>query len=251
MMRFKKNDNSVYNLRVVEATQEIDINYKLVKLSNANYTAIDRGPSTDRYASTFTIEGKTDYINDLVQELTLLRNAGKDVIIDQFEEPVFGDDVDHSIAIACVVEKLAEQKTPVLNKQIIMITFLTTDLSFIGTPSIPILNCLQHNWEGYGEWNAHVNETYNRSNFFVDNEADTYVFEGTYSLSFEDNKSLLSFQKHQRGDDFIINEADWDVEQMFGGFITDGQHTVKLLEINYSRISPVRRDATIKLVKVG
>jgi hypothetical protein len=250
-MRFKNNDNSYTDMKVRAYKPQILIDYKLIETSGGNFLSIDRGVETDRYATTITFRGLKDAIRSLVNELTILRANGKQIIFDEFNEPLFGDNVDHSGIINCVIDEFGVEESVALNVEAVTITFLATDLSFLGTGALPELQCLAHESKGYADWSTRVNETYNRSNYFVDRESDIYVFEGTYSLSLEDNKNLLSFWKIQRGIKFTINEVDWGVERMFGGHIASSVHDVIVVDMDYSRVSPNRRNTKIELVKVG
>ena len=249
-MRFKNDSGSYTEMKITKYQPNVLINYKLIEASGGNYIPIDRGFTTDRYASTMTFRGHKDTIRSLVNELTLLRNNGKQIEIDEFEENVFGDNVNHSGVINCVVEDFGTEMSPVMNVETITITFLPTDLLFVGTPTLPSLYCLSHKWEGYADWNTHVNETYTRSNYFVDRVADTYTFKGTYSFSIEENKNMMAFHKSTRGQVFTIDEADWGVNKMFGGYITETTHDVIIIDMEYTRVSPTRRQTTISLVKI-
>jgi len=251
-MRLKKNDDSYLDLKITNYEQNIRINYKLVETSGSNILSIDRGALTDRYSSTVIFRGHKDYIREIVSEITLLRTNGKELVLDQFNENIFGDNVDYSGAINCLVDSFGKENSPTLNIQSIELVLLPTNLTFVGTSQLPTsLNCLYSKWEGYSDWNAHVNETYTRNNYFVDREADTYVFEGDYSLTIDENTNLLSFWKQQRGDAFTINDGDFGTSNMFGPVAGTGAHSVIILNIEYDRFGPVMRSTTIKLVKVG
>lgn len=249
-MRFKKNDDTYFELDIHSYTPEININYNLVQMSGGNFISVDRGVSTDRYASTIDFYTNKEYIKDLVSELTILRDNGKEVIFDQFSEHIFGDNVDHSPAISCVIGDFGEEKVEDLNAKKISITFIPTNLTFTGDETLPSLTCVDYKWQGFADWNTHVNETYNRSNYFVDHKADSYVFEGTYLLTLEENVSLLSYWKTQRGQKFTINDGDFGVTNMFGSYLNDATYDVIIKDINYVRVSPTLRNTTITLLKV-
>ena len=250
-MRLKKNDDSYLELKSNDYKQDILINYKLVEASGNNFISVDRGVLTHRYSSTITFRQQKDIIREIVREITLLRTNGKEVILDEFDENIFGDNIDHSGSISCVVNMFGKETSPALNVQTIELTFLPIDLSFVGTTELPAsLSCLNHKWKGYSDWNTHINETYNRSNYFIDREADTFTFEGDYILTIEDNQNLLTFWKTQRGSSFIIDDGDFGTEYMFGEDAGTGQHTVIITDVSYSRFSPISRLVTIKLVKV-
>lgn len=249
-MQFKNHDLTYTEMNITEYKPNNSINYKLVGLSNGDYTSIDRGLSTDRYSSTLTFRGRKEDIRNLVDKLTELRNNSKEVEISEFQVNIFGDNVDHSGTIKCLVHTFGKEESPNKNIQTIKITFLPTDLIFKLGSEIPSLNCLSSKWSGYSDWNAHTVETYT-NNYFVDREADTFVFEGTYNLSVEDNSDLLNNWRLIRGNRFTINESDFGTERMFGGSTTDTTHNVIFLDVSYDNLGPVRRLTTIKLVKVA
>lgn len=253
-MRFKNNDLSYTEMKVTKYTPEFKINFKLLETSGSNWISVgDRGPQTDRYVSTMTFRGRTDTIRSLVNELTLLRTNKKEIEIDEFQENMFGDNIDHSGVIKCVVGDFDKEISPVMNVQQIKVTFIATDLIKIGSAILPSLNCLSHKWSGYSEWNTIVNETYNRDNYFVDRgvQSDTYKFEGTYSLTIEENRDLISFWEQQRGDKFTITDGDFGTTRMFGGYLNEPTYDVIITNISYTRVSPTRRNTKISLVRAN
>jgi hypothetical protein len=199
-----------------------------------------------------TFRGSKSYIRDLVAELTTLRRSNKEVIIDQFEENVFGDNIDHTGSISCLVGNLQEETSPALNVQQIVVDFLATDVLTVGDTGIPTsIICLNTSWKGYSVWNTHINETYNRNNYFVDREEDTFEFEGMYVFNIEDNQKILNYWKTQRGLAFTINDGDWGTDFMFGPDAGNTTHDVIINDISYSRFSATHRKVTIQLIKVG
>ena len=250
-MRFKKDDGSYFELLVNASAHSIDIKYNLRKLDNGKYIARNNFPKRDKYSATLEIRAEAGYITSLVTELTLLRKNNKEVILDQMEENIFGDNIDHTGEIACVLPFFGNQESPAMNVQSINITFLPTELVFTPEATLPNLSCANEQWTGFAEWKATTNQSLNSFNYFVDREADSYEFTGEYMLSLEENKNLLGFWKTQRGVPFLINDGDWGVYKMFGGYINTAQHQVIIKAVEYERVSPVLRKTKITLVRVG
>lgn len=251
-MRFKKNDDSYFELTAISYKPSILINFELVELSNSKFSSIDRGVLTDRYSTVLSFSNKTEYINSLISELNLLRDNLKPVLIDMFDERVFGDNVDHSGVVSCVINSLTPQASETINTQSVDIGFLPSAITYTGGSGIPAeVDCLQGGWKGYSRWKTHINETYQRDNYFVDREADVLVFEGSYIFTVDQNAEAFNFWKTQRGEPFSIEDGDFGVDNMFGSDGGNGTHIVIITNITYENISPTKRQTKIELVKVG
>lgn len=251
-MRFKKSDNSYFELDSIGYRQNILIDYELIELSNANFSSIDRGEQVDKYKTELSFDSENSYITELLQELYLLRLNQKEVLIDQFEERVFGDHIDHSGVIYCVVDGITPEQNETLNTSSTKITFNSTGVSYVSGGGIPeSINCLQSGFKGFSIWNTKVNEAYNGDNYQVDREADTYIFDGSYIFSEDENASMFNFWRTQRGEPFIINDTDFGTSLMFGANGGNTTHKVIITNIEYEKISPIFRQTKIELVKVG
>lgn len=254
-MRFLNTDGLSYtDINIVSFTPQIDINYTLVEKSDRSYVSIDRGEITDRYQCEMVFRGSMEYINSVVKELVSLRRDKKDVIIDQFESNVFGENVDHSGSVSALVFSMQEQRSPVVNVHEVRISFLATDITTTGGVGIPSsVSCLQDDWTGTSQWNATISETYTGNNTFADRERDKYVFSGDYIMSLSETSEILNFWKTQRGESFVINDGDFGISYMFGADGGgNGSHTVVMQNVSYGNTSsPVVRMVKINLIKVG
>jgi len=250
-MRFKKHDGTYFELKVKETKPSFLINFELLPTSSGEFISIDRGVSTDRYSAVFSFTQPKAYIEELITELKLLRDNKEEVIIDDFDEPVFAENINHQVPIKCLVYKMGRQEGTDLQVQNLDIEFLATDIVYDGSATIPpTINCVSTSYKGYSIWNTHINESYNRDNWFIDREADTFEFEGEYFFTVEENQSLLNFWKNQRGESFNINDGDFGTSFMFGASAGNGVHKVIITDISYKYISPLHRQTLIKLVKV-
>lgn len=233
----------------LSAVPDFNINYALIIKSDKKVRSIDRGASTDRYASEMVFRGKSDTIDALYHQLQLLRDASEEVVLSDFEDAYFGDHIDHSNAINCVVYKIEKLDSPVLRVKTFKIVFLGTDVQLIGTPQLPSLTCLDAQWYGYNEWNTSVNETYDRNNYFVDREADLHLFKGTYHISKDENMDLFRYYSEQRGTEFTVDDGSFGINGMFGPNVTSDTHDVVFKAISYKAISPTLREVTIELIR--
>lgn len=251
-MRIKTTTNSFIDVKIIENELDILINYNLLELSSNNYVSIDRGVSTDRYSSTMKFTGKKAYIDSIIKELHLLRNAKLPILIDRCDESFFGDHINHSGILDVTLTSIGKQQSNNFNVFEVDVTFILNNPIYnIGYDLPNSLHCLQHKWSGYSDWDIHVNETYNRQNYFVDRTCDKYEFIGTYVLSNIENSNLLNYWKYQRGKSFNIDESQFGVVDMFGATAISTQHNVIIRDITYKRISSKHREVTIKLIKVS
>jgi len=249
-MKFIKTDGNGLELRVIDFEREILINYTLVENSANKVISVDRGISSDRYEVTFHFRGKKDYISSIINELKALRLAKREVILYDCDEHFFGENIQHDVLIFTVITKMDKETSPLLNVYDVSVTFLadTSKLVFIGTSSWPEgMKCLQSQWEGYSKWNTQVNETYFRSNYFVDYISDAYYFSGKYILTTQEIQDLLSFHKSQRGSNFVITDTQLGTSQPFGSEISDTSHTVVITKLDYERISSSYNSVTLEL----
>lgn len=250
-MRLWKSDGTYLTLAFQEFAPEIKVNYELIELSGNNVRSIDRGEATDRYATKLTIFGKRDYIDSIVTELQYLRQYGGEVELDQCQEGIFGDHVDYTGSIFCHLVSLGEQESRSFRTFGISLTLVATDLSYKPAGALPTsMRCLSHGWKGSTRMDTKVNETYNRNNYLVDRESNSFTFEGSYKLTTTDNAAIYNFWRVNRGAPFTINESVLGVSNMFGPLGGSGNQTVVILDISYEQLSSTYRYTTIKLMKV-
>ena len=247
-----KNGNQ-FELFISSFTNKIDINYKLVQRSDAKYVSIDRGNNTDRYATKLSILINNDYVDDLLTMLRGLRDSATPVVI-KAKEPIFADNINTSFEVTSYVESIDKRVHTMLGVSDVKFTLVAenSSLHFTSDSGIPAdMNCLNPKWEGYGTWNTHLNETYNENIYFVDREADSFVFVGQYNLSVDDNARLLNWWRDTRGSVITIDEADWGAANMFGPAISSNVHDVVIKSISYKYDSVNRRTVTVKMLRNG
>jgi len=251
-LKIKTIADEYIDVKVIDFDKSILINYNLIENSARQLLSIDRGASSDRYECTFTFRGKQSYIDLIIQTLTDLRAANLPVELTECNESFFGENIDYTLPIDCVVTNFGKSSSPNFNVFDLTVTLLadTNTLSFIGTPNLPLrLRCLQNSFEAYSDWNTTVNETYFRSAYFVDSEEDTYTFTGDYIVNNTDLQNILAFHKTIRGNNFATNDIQFGVPKMFGPTVSETSHVVVIKEITYSRMSAIVYKVTITLVR--
>jgi len=250
MKLLQSNQVDYFHLFPNEYKQEMNINYELVELSNNKLSSIDRGSSTDRYFTTLTFKGNKAYIDSVYNVFQDLRINKKAVLLSECEERIFGEHINHENTISSVVYDMKETQSPVFNLFTLSVSLLadTSSLTFY-SPGLLNLTCLSSGYKAYSNWGTYVNETYNQSIFFVDKKVDSYVFEGSYDLNNNQTSGLLSLWRDVRGSKLTINESQFGVVGMFGPSFTGTSHDIIIEKITYSRISPLRKKVTIKIIK--
>lgn len=251
-MKFLKNDGTYMDLLIHEDyTPDVNVNYELVELSTNSFIPVDRGYLTDRYATSVKFINRYDYIASLITELNLLRDNKKSLKLSDFQENIFGDNLDYTLPLDTLIFDFGDTSYKSFNVYQFSLKLLATDVKYKAGGSLPTgLRCINHAWSGYSKWDTHINETYNRHNYFVDRQSDTYTFKGKYILSIDDNADLFNFWKTQRGNAFVINESDFGVTNMFGPDGGTGSHNVIIKDIKYKKFSPIYRTTEIEMIKV-
>lgn len=245
-----KDDNSLLSVGCDVVNPLFSVKYTLKQLSNGKVVSVgDRGYSTDRFETDLSIRLEKELAEGFIFEVNALREAQKELVLSDFQFPVFGDNVDHSGNISCVVGKMGLEESPEFNLKTINIRLIPTDLQFING-SLPVLACLEHDYTSTAEWKTGVNETYNRGNYFVDRVGDTYVFSGYYLLEGNETGQLIEFWRQQRGEVLTVDESGFGVVKMFGATIAETSHNVIIKDINYSIHSNTKRSVNIQLIKV-
>ena len=113
------------------------------------------------------------------------------------------------------------------------------------------IKCLSSGWKGYNIWNTKVNQTYNSNNYFVNNVADKFIFNGSYLMSNCDVRRLYNSWRTLRGNQFTITDGDFGVHNMFGPSAPGSSHIVIINRIEYEITSPRYKMVNIELIKVG
>lgn len=247
-----KNGNQ-FELFISSFVNKIDINYKLVQCSNGKYVSIDRGSNTDRYTTELSILINNNYVDNMLNILFGLRNSKTPVTI-KTVEPIFADNINVNYTVVAYIESIDKRVHTDLGVSEIKFILVAenSSLHFTAESGIPAnMDCLNHQWDGYSIWNTHLNETYNENIYFVDRDADSYVFVGNYNLSVDDNAKLQNWWRSTRGNVVTINDNDWGTSNMFGPYISATSHPVVIKRISYKYDSVNRRSVTVEFYRNG
>lgn len=249
-MRFKNHDGTYTELKAYDYKQKHDYSFYLTEMSDGSFIPTHREYAL--FTTTLLVKGHRSTIDNILIQLNTLRANNDEVVLDQFEERVFGDNINHGVEIKCIIGNIDEKGSNFLNRYELEITLYPTDVFPIGQTGIPNgLKCLRHTWTGRTEWDFTTHRTYSGNNFFTNNGGDIRSFKGEYMLTMDDNAMLLNWFKANSGNIVSINEEDFGVTNMFGALGGSGSHLVTIKNIDYTRTDAMHRVVTIELYKVG
>jgi hypothetical protein len=178
------------------------------QLSNGKWTYIDRGASCDRYESTVTIYGIESTINNFITEIEDNRQASDNVIqLSQFNETekIFGENVDHSGTIYATILKIDKVKQNTWKGFGLSFRLRAISPAFTGTSAIPTLDKLLIGYTADSELTINKLDSYTGSFTFQEANSDNGTFVGTFILPLADVKSLLEYQRVNRGAAFNVS----------------------------------------------
>lgn len=256
-MEIQKNDGTWHTIKPNDYKHEMAIEYELAEGTGRKFVSFDRGRNSDFYKTTLVFRKDIATIEELFIIFADLRNNNKPIILQMFEENIFGDHIRHdSIAtnpITCILDTdgMGIQESPVFNVMQFEVTLIAVEYIIeLGTPALPSLECLQVNWKGYQQFSTTTQMSYGGSFFSTDTKADHAEFEGTYILNIQDNGDLHRFWVWQRGRQFNTTSAEWGTTKMFGTNLGEN-HAVVIKTIDFEKISPILRQVTITLLRQG
>jgi len=240
-----------FDINIFSYETDTLINYTFKNNSAGQLIPIDRGQRGDRYSSKLIFKGTTDDVYDLILILDDLRTNKKEVIIGGLSGvPIFGDNVDYSSDIKCLVVDYNEINHPVYNVVTIELTLLATGITFTGLTILPSrMQCLKSGWKTINEKGYIVNETYFRNNYLVETFNDYFEFNGEYLLDIEGAQQILNMQRINRGNTISITNLQLGTDFPWGPTITDISHNVKIKEVNVEPIGPQHRKMTLSLIR--
>lgn len=204
-----------------------------IQTSDGNFKCTDRGSTVDYYEAEIDLIAKEEEINQFVSAVYNNRFYDSNHFsMSGFEstEHVFGEDVDHSGAIDVTVLEVSNISQPSWKVRSVTAKVRALSPSFVGTASLPVLRCLDIGYNVNIE-NTNVKyDSYTGAFTYLDREADVGLFEGVFTLSIEDMRSIRRYLTIERGGDIII-PAIHGVEYPFGPYRSSTYPiTVKVIE---------------------
>lgn len=175
---------------------------KWIKLSSGLYKATDRGASSDIYESEFRIYAKEEEVNQFIEAWYDNRSVSSTNVftLSGFEstEHIFGEDVDHSVPIDVTILEISDIKQGKWKTREITVKVRALSPSFVGTPSLPTLECLEIGYTISLDQTINKFDTYNGSFTYQDYNADVGELVGIFNFSVEDMKSIRRYFTTQR-----------------------------------------------------
>jgi hypothetical protein len=245
--------------RVYSVTPAVKLQYKLVERDNGTAITIDRGVNSDMYESTFTIIGETADVEEV--QLSINRNTHINISSINSDEAIFGDNVNYSGVISCVVIEISQLKQRLKGTSEITLTIRAerSNITFIGQAVLPQIKCVSTGYWTKTTLGQTINDSYTGINNISDSVKDVYECELQSVLNFDDAQKLQEWYRLQRGREFTMLEADWGVDKPFRDInqngtkpqVGDYPYQARMLSLSIERFGVKHRKVTITLRKEG
>jgi hypothetical protein len=226
---------------------------KWFQTSSGNYAYTDRGSTVDTYEATVRLHGIQGRIEQIVQQLDANRTAGSNVVtLSEFasNEKIFGVDVVHTNVTATLLEtpKITQSR---LKSFEVECTFRAIAPTFTGSNTFPDLNYVSIGYDGnVEEYTIKKMDTYQGAYSYLDHQADTGVFEGTFQFTDAELRNLRRYMAISRGTTTTITEIA-GVSYPFGILRGGYPKNVKVLELSNETPRGIGNwYATLKLAEV-
>jgi len=247
-------DKTVY-VRSIEVDTQLQ--YKLVDKDNGSSVVIDRGSRSDIYEGVFVCVGKTDEIYDIYQQVRRYSHIA--VSNCNSDEALFGENVDYTNQIDCLVMELGDI-VHTTNKiaTVRMRVRAETPLVFSGTTTLPKLKCIGNGWSTETVLGQSIYDAYFGQQFIIDSLKDKYLCSLSATLKLSETISILNWFRLNRGKPFTMNYDDWGVQYPFGKGVDNGTmldenfeypFNARMLSLTVEYVSPTHRIIRVTLRK--
>jgi hypothetical protein len=234
-----------------KTTTVLSLSYS--QLSNGNYVAIDRSTSADIYECDITTYGRESYIGNIIVGLDSIRNGNGLCQLSGFalNEKIFGENVDYSSPLSCVVTDYKLRENNSLNVYKLQLSLRLLSPTFDATPELPDFHstCLGTGFKSDINRALVHNDTYYGDYYLSDKKMDSGIFEGKFNLTSSQLANLREYIRVYRDNIVIVSKLN-GVNYMFGPSGGDFPHNVKIINIQEEeRFSVNRFIVSIKFVK--
>lgn len=171
------------------------------KLSDGNYSAVDRTSAGDIYDAEITIIGAEDTIQTLIEAVVLNRNtaSGNAVTLSELNagEQIFGCDVDYSAPLSSTIMSITDKTQNSFKTFSTVARLRLFDPTFTGTAALPTLKP-EFRYSGDSPLGVSKQDAYYGNMFYGDRINDAGLFEAVYRLTEGDMCSLRRLIATQR-----------------------------------------------------
>lgn len=209
------------------------LSMKWREIASKKWVATDRGTTSDIYGAAISVYGKEAAIDELIDALQDNRAADSHILSlsDFFStENIFGVDVDHSGSISATVISFPERKQKTFKGWGVDLRLRALSPSFTGSASFPTLNGLDFGVTAKRTWNVNKFDDYSGNYSYQDRVYDSGIFEGVFTLTEANMKSLRRYIASNRTGDYVLQDT-FGVAEPFGPRSTAGYpYNVKLID---------------------
>lgn len=220
---------------------KIKVDYKPVttyalswqQLSSGNWIATDRGAAQDIYeCDNVTLYGTEAKMKAFAVAIEANREAGSNVVtLSGFnsQEHIFGADLNYTGNITATIDmNRRSQGTWKGFEQTCKVVAVSPPL-LANSGSLPLLRCLDINYDGDEDETINKLYSYNRNNFYQDHSSDYGTFTGTFTFTDSEMKQLRSYIRTQRSNTVSIPNIS-GVSSPFGIMSSSYPYNVKIIK---------------------
>ena len=135
-------------------------------------------------------------------------------------EHIFGENIDYTGSIKVAINSITDVEWNGLDVAEVKVVFEVdnnTQLTYLGTGSMPILRCLQPKYQADTTWNFISKKTYLQNHFVSDHKLDSGYFNADFSMSVAEMKEMREFYRQVRGAAFQLNSSNIKgITRLFG-----------------------------------
>lgn len=182
--------STVYTVQQFKPQTRLSINWH--RLSDGNWSALDRSNSEDTYEANVRFRGPESELADL--ESVLDSNRENFNITCGSNEEIFGADVDHSGSLDVTVVKYGKiNHTAAFASFEMPLSLRLLSPSFIGSASIATLRRDGYSYEAGSEFSLGRGFALDGSVDYVDSEIDPGIFRAPFRQTFEEMKAIRRY----------------------------------------------------------
>jgi hypothetical protein len=171
------------------------------RLSDGNYSAVDRTSAGDVYDAEVTIVGSENTVQELIEAVVLNRNtaSGNAFTLDDLNagEQIFGCDVDYTDPLSCTIMSITDKAQNNFKTFSTVARLRLFDPVFTGEAALPTLKP-EFRYSGDSPLGVSKQDTYYGNMFYGDRINDAGLFEAVYRLTEADMRSLRRLIATQR-----------------------------------------------------
>jgi len=212
---------------------QTNLSIKWRKLTNGDWSGLDRGAASDIYEADIGLYGKEAVIDKFIDEIEANRVVDNHTInLSNFfdTERIFGENVDHTSIVATVLEISRRRQGSFKGWGLDATIRATPQPTFTGSSSFPVLNSCDFGVDADSDRTIRKLDSYTNVFSYQDHAADSGTFTGIFTVNNADFILLRNFIRTQRTGNFTLSDT-FGITSPFGTRTANSYpFTTKLIE---------------------